>query len=198
MFKKRKEKKEITQEIIEKKSYSSAIIDYLRNDFKGTKIGIQSVILTLFEKNYLTIEEKEVNLGTPWAPNHQEIIQIALSPSTNPDDLTAMEDHLIKWLIFTFGDGVYTNFTQVLKDVNNEDFKQANLDMFKIYNDTLDRIAHNLGLIDDKASHLGLRQQAFYQEYQACDVNSLKLIYGDEVRLNPLLQKVLDLFDQIL
>lgn len=47
-----------------------------------------------------------------------------------------MEDHLIQWLIFRFGEGVYTNLTQVFKDIDKNDFKQANIDMFEIYNKT--------------------------------------------------------------
>jgi len=198
MFKKRKSNTDTQPNAVKKEVYTSAIIDYLKHDFKSTKIGVSSVILSLFEKNYLTIEQKVINLGTPWPPNEHEIIQLALTTKADPDKLSTMEDHLIQWLIFTLGDGVYTNLTQVFNDIHNKDFKQANMDMFEIYSNKLTRTAKQLHLIDEKPTGKGLEQQAFYQEEEGVTTNSLKLIYGKAIDVNPLLQTLLDLFDQIL
>lgn len=198
MFKKLKINNAVPSEPIAKESYSTAIIDYLNHDFTGTVIGVKSVILSLFEKNYLTIDEKHVNLGTPWAPEEADIIQLALNNSFDPDHLTVMEDHMIKWLIFTFGDGVYTNLTQVLQDVNKKDFIQANQDMFRGYNNKLKSVATQLNLTTDTPTPFGLKQQEFYKIQEPASINSLKLVYGESIEVNELLHTLLNLFDQIL
>ncbi|MBI9013704.1 MAG: hypothetical protein JEZ08_15830 [Clostridiales bacterium] len=198
MFKKIKNSNTSQPDPILKESYSTAIIDYLNNDFTGTVTGVKSVILSIFEQNYLTIAEKHVNLGTPWAPEEADIIQLALNNSFDPDNLTIMEDHMIKWLIFTFGDGVYTNLTQVLQDVNKKDFIQANQDMFRGYNNKLKSVAKQLNLITDKPTPYGLKQQEFYQTHGQSSENSLKLVYGEPIEVNELLQTLLNLFDQTL
>jgi len=198
MFKKLKKNNSTQIESITKETYSTAIIDYLTHDFTGTTLGVKSVILSLFEQNYLTIDEKHINLGTPWAPDESDIIQLALTNLVDPDNLTVMEDHMIKWLIFTFGDGVYTNLTQVLQDVNKKDFIQANQDMFRGYNNKLKLVATELNLIEEQPTPFGLKQQEFYQSHETTSMNSLKLVYGESIEVNEQLQILLNLFDQIL
>jgi|LGVE01.1.fsa_nt_gb hypothetical protein len=193
MFKKSKKKEPVIIDV-NKENYSVSIADYLRNDMP-TKLGVQSVVLSLIEKNYLTIQNKHVNLGTPWAPNEQDIIQLALSNSVDPDKLTVIEDHMIKWLIFTFGDGVYSNLTQVYEDVIKKDFITANSLMFEGYKKKVISVATQLNLVN---TDFGAAQKKYYEEEEKSELNSKRLIYNQSISINSLTQKLIDLFDQTL
>lgn len=192
MFKKKK--KESQPLNVNKEHYSVAIIDYLRNN-APTKLGVQCSILSMFEKNYFHIEKKVVNLGTPWAPNEQEIIQMSLTSSIDPDKISEIEDHIINWLIFTFGDGVYTNITQVYRDLNKKDFIDAHSEMYQGYKSKVLGLAERLDLVD---SNFGELQKNYYKDSEESTLNSKKLVYHQPIDVNPLIQNVLDLFDQTL
>lgn len=191
MFKKNKKKESLN---VNKEHYSVAIIDYLRRQ-EPTKTGVKALLLTMFEKNYFLIDEKIVNLGTPWEPNEQNIIQLSLSASINPDKVTELEDHMINWVLFTLGDGVYTNITQVYDDINKNDFIQAHDEMYQGYKTKVLNLAKDLNLVD---TEFGNVQKKYYKKPEESTSNSKRLVYNQSIDVNPLIQKMLDLFDQTL
>lgn len=186
---------------LNKCEFEPSIIDFLRNDFKPSVLGVKATILLLFEKEMLFIKKETVNLGAPWAPDEQEIIRLSLTNNINPDSLSRTEDFIIRWLIFTYGDGVYTNVSKVLSDLNDAQFISANNEMYEGWKLTVLKTAFSLGLYKNKALEYGLTQSEYYkvvQRQNIPDIPSILMSYGISDVKKEEVKTLLSVFDQSL
>ena len=141
----------------------------------------------MIQKEIFYIEKKVVNLGTPWEPDKQEIIQLSLTSNADPDTLSRTEDFIIRWLIFTYGDGVHANITKVLEDLEEEEFISANEEMYKGWKIAVLKTASEDNVYLDKPLPLGVEQKKLYKNKE--------VDYGVKDIKNEEIKSLLSIFD---